>query len=52
MRAGLSYFRAAVLREAGRSQEAELAFRSFLAELPVEFVPETHGSEAYSDFPR
>lgn len=50
VRAGLAYHRASILRDAGRTREAEASFRAFLDVIPIDFRPGTADEDAYSSF--
>jgi spermidine synthase len=50
VRAGLSYYKATVLKELGSTTAAEMFLREFTALLPIDFLPDTDEDDVATEF--
>jgi spermidine synthase len=50
VRAGLSYYKASVLRKLGSTKAADFFLQDFVAHLPVEFLPDTDEDKVETEF--
>ena len=50
VRAGLSYYKATVLKELGSTTAADLFMQDFASQLPIDFVPAAREEDVATDF--